>query len=475
MRGLMWFREDLRTTDNTALYHAAKQCDEGVVALYLIDPAMWRDHAVAPCRIAFILRGLQALEVALASLNIALHVVSVQETSSIPAVINECMLRWQADALFFNRQYEVNEARRDQAVAVMVKAANKSCYAHDDQTILPPGSVTKHDGQNYSVFTPYKRAWQDEWRRRGGIKVLPAPKPQLTAHYIPSNNPIPGHIAGFESSIDPVHWPAGPEAAKQRLNTFIEQKLFLYAQQRDFPAVAGTSVLSPYLATGMISPRQCFSAALTENNHELDTGNLGALTWMTELIWREFYKHILIAVPRIAMHRAYKRETEQLPWHYDEKLLQAWQTGQTGFPLVDAAMRQLNTIGWMHNRLRMVTAMFLSKNLFLDWRLGEQYFMQHLIDGDLAANNGGWQWSASTGTDAVPYFRMFNPIRQSERFDPEGVFIRQYCPELVGFTAKQIHQPYAGDPERATRAQYPRPIVDLTQSRARVIAAFKSL
>ena len=218
----------------------------------------------------------------------------------------------------------------------------------------------------------------------------------------------------------------------------------------------------------MISPRECFLAAFKANNQQLETGHNGAVVWMSELIWREFYKHLLVAVPRISMNKAYQLKTEKLPWSKDKKLFSAWANGKTGFPIIDAAMRQLNTTGWMHNRLRMIVASFLAKNLQLDWRLGEKYFMQHLIDGDLAANNGGWQWSASTGVDAAPYFRVFNPLRQSRRFDPAGDFIRQFCPELKHLTAKEIHNP-------AQTLNYPRAIIDLEKSRRHFIAGYKKI
>jgi deoxyribodipyrimidine photo-lyase len=277
------------------------------------------------------------------------------------------------------------------------------------------------------------------------------------------------HLSHIDSSL----WPAGQHISKKRLRHFIDDHLFHYNQERDFPNLHGTSQLSPYLATGMISPRQCFLAALDANQNELDTGNKGAVVWMGELIWREFYKHILVAAPRVSKHKAYKEETDTIWWDHDEKLMLAWQQGQTGYPLIDAAMRQLKTTGWMHNRLRMVVAMFFTKNLFFDWRLGEKYFMSQLIDGDLAANNGGWQWSASTGTDSAPYFRIFNPLRQSERFDPEGKFILQYCPELQDFDKKSIHEPYKIMPLIAAQSQYPRPIIDLKKNRDKVLAAFK--
>jgi deoxyribodipyrimidine photo-lyase len=374
--------------------------------------------------------------------------------------------------LYFNRQYEVNESQRDQRVTAALQKQQIAVHSYDDQVILPPGSVLSQQGQPLRIFTPYKRAWYRVFSERT-IKQLPAPKAQTPLALSLQPAAIPAKLTAFQSTVDPARWPAGQGAASKRLRQFVSHHLFQYDKERDFPALDGTSQLSPYLAAGMISPRQCFLAALEANQMELDTGNAGAVVWMSELIWREFYKHLLVAAPRVSKHKAYLEVTDNIVWDNNEKQLQAWQQGQTGYPLIDAAMRQLNTLGWMHNRLRMVVAMFLTKNLFFDWRLGEKYFMSQLIDGDLAANNGGWQWSASTGTDAAPYFRIFNPIRQSERFDPEGKFILQYCPELAGFNGKSIHEPYESLPLLAAAANYPRPIIGLNDKRSRVLAAYK--
>jgi deoxyribodipyrimidine photo-lyase len=253
-------------------------------------------------------------------------------------------------------------------------------------------------------------------------------------------------------------------------------RLLAYKDQRDFPAINGTSTLSPYLAVGAISPRQCLAAAVECNAGRTHDGQPGCDTWISELVWREFYKHILVGFPRVNKHRAFREETEELPWNDDDDQFQAWCDGRTGFPIVDAAMRQLRQTGWMHNRLRMVVAMFLTKDLFIDWRRGEQFFMQHLVDGDLAANNGGWQWSASTGTDAAPYFRIFNPISQSRKFDPHGAFIRRFLPEIAHLDDDAIHEPYGDDaPLLTTKLAYPRPMIDRELSRERVLKAFSEL
>ena len=227
---------------------------------------------------------------------------------------------------------------------------------------------------------------------------------------------------------------------------------------------------------GAISIRQCFYKAFLLNNEEFSTGNPDILCWMSELIWREFYKHILFAFPRLSKGQAFQEKTHQIKWLHNSNFINAWKEGKTGIPIVDAAMRQLNAIGWMHNRLRMIVAMFFSKNLFQDWRIGETFFMEKLIDGDLAANNGGWQWCASTGVDAAPYFRIFNPISQSQRFDKEGFFIKQYVPELVQMDAKNIHIPSNKTQHSLfDKLDYPPPIVDLNTSRKKAIEAFKKI
>ena len=219
--------------------------------------------------------------------------------------------------------------------------------------------------------------------------------------------------------------------SQHKLKAFCQEKIEAYQQNRDFPNINGTSQLSPYLAQGVLSARQCITAAL-DASELFDIENIksheGIATWVSELIWRESYYHIIHFYPDLCRHEPFRPKTDNIPWSYDNDLLDAWKKGMTGFPIVDAGMRQLLQMGWMHNRLRMITAMFLSKILLIDWRLGEKHFMEHLIDGDFASNNGGWQWCASTGLDAVPYFRIFNPTRQSQRFDPAGNFIRHFCP-----------------------------------------------
>lgn len=471
MKGLVWFREDLRLHDNSALYHAAQQCEEGILGIYIIDTGFWKKHHMAACRVQFLLTGLSELNQNLQARGIGLLIKSVKKTKDIPVLLQKILKKYQLNALYFNKQYEIDEKQRDQTVHHYLKQFGVKCYDFDDQVILPPGVVQTKQAKMFSIFTPYKRAYL-KLLLSNQAKISHYPLPRSQSLLKIQSSKVPLKLTSFSSKII---WPSGEKEAQRRLKKFIKNDLFSYHKTRDFPALAGTSLLSPYLAAGMISPRQCFLAAVMANKGEYEGGNKGATTWINELIWRDFYKHLLSAFPRLSMHQAYRLETEKLKWRYNQKQLKAWQQGNTGYPIVDAGMRQLKKTGWMHNRLRMIVAMFLTKNLFFDWRMGEDFFIRHLIDGDLAANNGGWQWSASTGADAAPYFRVFNPLRQSERFDPQGDFIREYCPELRLFDSHSIHDPYQRAPKLAQQSGYPKPIVEFNRSRLATIKAFKSL
>ncbi len=473
MRGIVWFKKDLRIIDNPALYAASQQCTDGIVATYIIDPTLWHNHSVSHNQIQFILNGLQQLKIDLAKLHIPLIVETVTQTTHIPDLLVKITEQVGAGKIFFNRELEVNEKKRDQLVKSFCEIKQIHVEDFNDQLILDVDQVKTNNNSYFKVFTPFKRQWQYIFLQTSTMRMLPKIREQAPLQIASSS--LPTQLNGVKSTINFALWVAGETAAQKQLKRFIQNDLFDYDKTRDYPALDLTSKLSPYLATGMISVKTCFLSAFTANQEELTSGNKGALTWLNELIWREFYRHILHAFPAVCMNHAYKRETEKLPWRYDENLLAAWQEGRTGFPIIDAAMRQLQTIGWMHNRLRMLAAMFLSKNLFLDWRLGEKFFAEHLIDFDFASNNGGWQWCASTGTDAVPYFRLFNPTTQSQKFDAEGNFIKQYCPELRAFDHRAIHEPYRFQPTLAEKSGYPRPIIDYPQSRQRVLSAFKAL
>jgi deoxyribodipyrimidine photo-lyase len=465
--GLVWFRNDLRVQDNTAL-HAARQENDSLVALYIIDTYAWHQHHVAAVQVNFILRNLSCLQAELAKKNIPLLVYEINKSTAITALFESIITEYAIDALYFNEQYEFDEHERDQRIK---QSLSIPVHSYTDQIIFAPRELLTGKNTPYTVFTPYKNRFINAVSQR---QIITLPSINSCADTIKINQQhkkIPQQIAGFATDISADYWPAGEKAAHHRLHKFIATQVKQYQTTRDFPAEKGTSKLSAYLSCGVLSTRQCFAAAIEANHGKLINGNKNIDCWLSELIWREFYKQILANFPRVSKNKAFKLETEKWPWKHDKKLLAAWQNGQTGYPLIDAAMRQLQQTGWMHNRLRMVVAMFLTKDCFLDWRLGEKFFMQHLIDGDLAANNGGWQWAASTGCDAVPYFRVFNPVRQSERFDPQGIFIKMYCPELAKVPLKQLHDPF----KLPVGLDYPPPIVDYRQTRQTVITAIKAL
>ncbi|OZI63763.1 deoxyribodipyrimidine photo-lyase [Bordetella genomosp. 1] len=466
---LAWLRTDLRLHDNPALSAAA--ADGTVTALYMPAPGQWRAHAEAPVKVDFWLRCLHALKKELDERHIALRLLPVEDWRESAATLVAWCKQHEVRAVHANAEWGINEQRRDAMVAEALADAGIDFTLHHGGTLLVPGTVLTGKGDTYKVFTPYARACRA--RLQGAVpQAVRAPRAQARAAL--ASDALPAHFPGYETPPEPLRalWPAGEAAAHDRLRDFLDGEIEAYHDARDFPAERGTSMLSPYLAAGVVSAAQCLRAALSANQGELDSGKLGPRTWITELLWREFYQHLLAASPGLSMHQPMRPETVYLQWRDAPDDLEAWQMGRTGIPIVDAAQRQLLATGWMHNRLRMVSAMFLTKNLLIDWRLGETWFMAHLIDGDLAANNGGWQWSASTGADAAPYFRVFNPVSQSRKFDAKGVFLRRWLPELADLDNDSLHEPSAAQ-RRA--AGYPEAIVDLKSSRVRAIEAFAAL
>lgn len=471
MRQLIWYRTDLRVQDNTALLAAMRRGP--TLAVYLISPGQWQLHGDAPCKVDFWLRSLAQLKRQLQSLNVPMLIRHAEHWREVPAVLAGLCAEHGICDVHANEEYGHNEAQRDREVADRLGTAGVKWHSHIDQVLFAPGSILTRTGNYFQVFSQFRRqCYQQLHASIPSVQPMPAPQAALAL----AGDPVPESVTGFSTPLPALRslWPAGENAALGRLREFADEHLADYHRHRDLPGCPGTSQLSPYLAAGVLSPRQCLHAALSINQGEFDSGNQGAVTWISELLWREFYKHILAGFPRVSRHRAFRLHTEAVPWRQAPDELAAWQEGRTGFPLIDAAMRQLLATGWMHNRLRMVVAMFLTKNLLIDWREGERFFMQHLIDGDLAANNGGWQWSASTGTDAVPWFRLFNPVTQSQRFDPQGRFIRHWLPELAHLDDRLIHAPSAAGSLFAV-ADYPAPMVDLAASRERALSAFKNL
>ncbi|WP_305404817.1 deoxyribodipyrimidine photo-lyase [Photobacterium leiognathi] len=468
---IIWFRDDLRTVDNTALNHAI-ETGLPVIALFVATPMQWHEHHVAAIQIDFIHRRLRVLKQQLAELNIPLQVMQCNDFSESVDAIAEYCHQHKVVHVFANKQYPLNEQLRDEKLGVLLAQSGIKQSLFDDNYVLEPETILNREGELFKVFTPYRNAWIKRFSAEPSYPVTTNKEVALsdtTSAMLADNTDI--QLLGYPV-IESVLWPVDEEAILQRLDTFCVTKAQDYHQQRDFPAIDGTSCLSPFLAIGALSARQCVHQLLQHFPHALEVNKEdGAFTWLNEIIWREFYGHLLHRYPELSKNHPFQDYTQYVRWQDNPILLKAWQDGKTGFPIVDAAMRQLRATGWMHNRLRMITASFLTKDLLCDWRAGEQWFMQHLIDGDFASNNGGWQWAASTGTDSQPYFRVFNPTLQGQRFDPKGDFIRTWVKELAKVPDKYIHTPHQWDSSGSL--DYPLPIVDHKEARLLAIEAFK--
>lgn len=459
MTQLVWFRNDLRSLDNSALVQAARAGQ--VRGLFIATPGQWRLHQMAPVKMRLINNAVTQLSGHLAAVGIPLDVVVLDDFAAIPAFLARYCQEQGISALYANREYLVNELARDQAVAAALPIA---CHFSDDALLAPPESVLTGQEQPYKVFTPFKKQLKAKL-----MAALPEVQPRLKGQSI-TQAPVPEFSdSAFDDQL--ADWPQDEEAALLAMRRFVTERVADYKAQRDFPALDITSRLSAALSIGLVSVRQCLWRLLHEHQEAVWDDASGPGTWLNELIWRDFYQHVVWHYPLVVKGRAFQADTDAIAWSYDEAAFKAWCEGRTGFPIVDAAMRQLVQTGWMHNRLRMIVASFLVKDLQIDWRLGEAFFMRHLIDGDFAANNGGWQWAASTGTDAAPYFRIFNPTEQGKRFDPDGRFIRSFLPELQGLDDKYLFEPqrYPGP------LDYPKPLVDHKQARQKTLAMFKAL
>lgn len=461
---IVWLRNDLRSFDNAVLNSAiedATRTNAAVLALYIATPDTWHEHDMAPIKQDLIRRRVIQLKQELAGLNIPLLAVEGSSYRQVPAVFSKLAQQFLVK-VFVQSEYEIREQQRDNAVEQTLLASNGHFIRFDTQCIMPPGSVRTQQGDIYKVFTPFKRSWLAQLKQQG-ISCYARPKPLE-----PVELNLPDFLAFKSGDNSSADWPVAEQDVLQLMRTFCREKVHDYHTARDFPAIEGTSKLSAYLAIGVVSAAQCIARLQIEAADSWQQDKTGAEVWLSELIWREFYKHILLAYPDLIKHQPFQAETAAIRWSNNPSLFKAWCNGMTGYPIVDAAMRQLNQTGWMHNRLRMITASFLVKDLHVDWRWGERYFMSKLIDGDFAANNGGWQWAASTGTDAAPYFRIFNPVSQSEKFDPKGDFIRFYVPELGKLQGKAVHWPHGAGFTKG----YPAPVVDHSEARKHTLTLF---
>ena len=466
MKALVWLRNDLRMDDNPALREACKLSEE-VHALYIYSQKQNKEHNEANCKIDFFIENLKDLSKSLSKVNIPLTIIDSDGFNDNPEIIKKYIELNSIEKIFWNNQFGEDEINRDESVKDLLQNSNIEIKTFDEQVVFEPGSILTGEGKPYSVFTPFKRKW---------IENFTLDKLDIEFKYTEKKSTkIKSNINDFNFNFQKTHsvdmslWPIGENEAQMRLQSYLDKNIFKYAQDRNDPIIDGTSRLSAYLASGIISPKRCILEALKLNNFELDSGEKGIVKWIDEIIWREFYKNIMFSFPKVSRGQPFQEYTKKIKWRFNDDELNAWKSGNTGFPIIDAAMKQLINEGWMHNRLRMVVAMFFTKNMLHDWRLGEEFFMQNLIDGDFSSNNGGWQWSSSTGTDAAPYFRIFNPLTQSKNFDSNGLFIKKYINELKDLDKKDIHDP---DESIRNHLNYPSQMLDLKESRLRAIDAF---
>lgn len=450
---VLWFRNDLRVDDNPALNFALEQgCTQ---AYFLSTKQQWQQHLVAPIKIDFINRHLALLKEQLSTIGIELTIVETNTFQGQVDFIKQQLVTGALTTLVVNSELELNEQKRDAEIKRLLLDNNAEMVSFESDTILPKGAVLNKQGRMFHVFTPFKKAWLQH----------------VTFGVLPTINSISlrkyGHTVKSGELSD--KWPLANDYLTDVLPNFLKNKVPDYQEYRDFPAIKATSGLSPYLAIGAISAKRVLQELLNcYPNICAETGSQ-EFSWLNELIWREFYRNLLFHYPALIKGTSFNSKYNALLWPERAQQFTLWTQGKTGYPIIDAAMKQLTQTGWMHNRLRMVTASFLTKNLLVNWRLGEAFFMQHLIDGDFAANNGGWQWSAGTGCDAQPYFRVFNPVTQSKKFDPDGSFIKKYLPELSKVPTKHIHEPSKFLQENGLEHIYPKPIVDLKESRLQAI------
>ncbi|MCG8346657.1 MAG: DNA photolyase family protein [Chloroflexales bacterium] len=464
-----WLRRDLRLHDNTALAAASHDSDGAVLPVFILDERLLTGRFASPARVRFMLESLQALERALRERGSTLLFRRGDPQQELLNLAKES----SATAVYWNRDYSPFAIKRDSAIKQALGEAGVTARSFKDAVIWELDEILTKEGNPYTVYTPYARRWRQRLDAEG-FQVHEAPDCQsidtkLSSAAIPDLADL-----GMDTAQQVI--PGGEAEGQCLLQEFTDLRrnhnITAYKTDRDMLALPGTSRLSAHLRLGTVSPRAALRAALDVAQH--NDAEQGVQTWIGELAWRDFYVQILYHFPHV-LRSAFRAQYDALEWENDENLFAAWCEGRTGYPVVDAAMRQLNQEAWMHNRARMIVASFLTKDLLIDWRWGERYFMQRLVDGDPAANNGGWQWAAGTGTDAQPYFRIFNPTSQGQKFDPDGAYVRRYVPELAQTPTKYIHEPWKMNKEqqRAGGVQighdYPAPIVDHTTQRQRAL------
>lgn len=485
-----WFKRDLRVRDNTGLAKAgelAKKMGTGVIGVWLMSPQDWEAHLVSPAKCDFELRSVEMLRRELEELNIPLYIETIPQRKNVSVRLAELAFEWKAKNVFCNLEYEPDELRREARLVTEMLDKGINFEPQHDDCVVPPGALKTGGGKQYAVYSPWYRSW---------VAYLHSHPQALEERPMPPSNPdtfreehgklfgckipeLPDSKSLTDQEKTRLHslWPAGEAAAIDRLERFLTEKVGKYQATRNFPALNSTGRVSVHHAAGTLAARTSVRMARDVNStKKLDGGIEGIRSWVSEVAWRDFYRHVLVQWPYVCMNKPFKFEYTNIEWEYNDEHYKAWTEGRTGYPIVDAAMRSLNETAYMHNRLRMITASFLAKHLLLDWRLGEQYFITHLIDGDFASNNGGWGFAASTGVDPQPYFRVFNPWLQSEKFDEDGEFIKKWVPELEAIEGKAIHNPYENGKaaEVAKKNGYPKVVVEHKFARERCLARYKA-
>lgn len=459
---IVWLRRDLRLQDNTALAEASRSSNN-IAVVFVFDKQILNEiKTPTDPRISFIFETITELNSELEKKGSQLIVQYGDPTRVIPSLVKKL----GANSLYFNEDYELYAKKRDKEIDSILTKSGVTVQSFKDHVIFSGHDILKPNGQPYQMFTPYKKAWLKKLRARdienkkSTYKFLDKKFASKYSKNISLDDLGFKHVHQYYSFQQP-----GRKAGKKSLSNF-SKGLKRYHENRDFPYLnSGTSGLSVHLRFGTISVRECVRLSKTSKSE-------GSQTWLSELIWRDFYSMILDQYPYVEKE-CFKRQYNSIKWSRSSKLFHAWCEGMTGFPIIDAGMRQLNQTGWMHNRVRMITASFLTKDLLLNWKKGEAYFAEKLLDFDLASNNGGWQWCASTGCDAQPYFRIFNPSLQSKRFDPEGIYIRTWVPELKDCTSKDIHDPE--NSELNKKAHYPKPIITHSEQKQKILEIYKKL
>jgi deoxyribodipyrimidine photo-lyase len=465
---LVWFRRDLRLADNPAL-HAAERTGRPVVPVFVLeDEPPSRPFGAAS--LWWLDKSLAALGEALEKLGSRLVLRRGDPLAVLPALAREV----GAELVCWNRSFEPLVERRDEELSDLLHHHDVKVGVGNALLLQAPWKVRSGSDAPYKVFTPY---WRMAQGQVGEIELRPAPKRLCAPNAWPDSDRLPDwklHPRDPDWSTGFADWTPGEAGAQAQLERFTAEGLATYAEARDRPAVEGSSRLSPHLAWGEIGPRQVLAAV--KAHPRLKTAGD---KFLAEIGWREFNYHLLDQAPQLAT-RNFRRDLDALDWRRAEVALLAWKKGETGYPLVDAGMRQLWATGWMHNRVRMVTASFLVKHLLVDWREGERWFWDCLVDADPANNPGNWQWSAGVGADAQPFFRIFNPMAQGEKFDPDGSYVRRWAPELDQLETRYLHAPWTAPPEALRAAgirlgeTYPKPIVDHAEARARALEALKA-